>query len=321
MKTKVEHYSQQTVPGTIFSQPWWLEAVAPNSWGEVYIQKKSELLARMPYVIKKKYGKNMLIMPNLTQNLGPYLCPSKAKYTKQLSEQKQLMNELINKLPPFDYFSQNFHYSMTNWLPFYWKGFKQTTFYTYVLEDISDPNLLWKNFRKNISGDIRKAQKKKILVRDDLGIDTFLKVNECTFKRQNRKMPYSTEFVKRLDKACALHKARKIFFSVDKFDQVHSVVYIVWDENSAYYLMGGSDPTLRGGAASLTLYEAIKFASTVTKKFDFEGSMMESVERFFRAFGAKQIPYFNITKNNSYLIQLLHNTKNYFDIYKNSKYF
>lgn len=44
------------------------------------------------------------------------------------------------------------------------------------------------------------------------------------------------------------------------------------------------------------IWEAIKFASTVSKKFDLEGSMLEPVERFFRGFGTVQKPYFTISK-------------------------
>jgi hypothetical protein len=47
------------------------------------------------------------------------------------------------------------------------------------------------------------------------------------------------------------------------------------------------------------MWEAIQFASTVTSAFDFEGSMIKSVERFFRAFGAKPYPYLVISKINS----------------------
>jgi hypothetical protein len=42
----------------------------------------------------------------------------------------------------------------------------------------------------------------------------------------------------------------------------------------------------------------------VTKKFDFEGSMIEPVEKFFRAFGATQMPYFQVKKTNSRLLKL-----------------
>ena len=79
----------------------------------------------------------------------------------------------------------------------------------------------------------------------------------------------------------------------------------MWDENSAYYLMGGGDPDLRNsGAASLVLWEAIKHASTVTGKFDFEGSMNESIERFFRGFGGRQELAFNVSKTNSKLLHI-----------------
>ena len=291
---------------SLFQQPWWLDAVAPNQWNEVTVERGGEIVARLPYVIKKRKGLTILSMPQLTQTLGPWLRPSKAKYAKQLSEQKDLMTELIQKLPRFDYFFQNFHYSITNWLPFYWQGFEQTTRYTYVLENLSDSQKMWDGMLPKIRTDIKKAQNRFGLgIRTDLGVDAFLDMNELTFTRQGMKLPYSRDFVRRLDHACETHNARRVFFAQDKDSRIHAAVYTVWDENSAYYLMGGSDPDMRNsGANSLCMWEAIKFASTVTKKFDFEGSMIEPVERFFRAFGAKQIPYFHITKTNSRLLRL-----------------
>ena len=48
-----------------------------------------------------------------------------------------------------------------------------------------------------------------------------------------------------------------------------------------------------------------KYAAGVTKHFDFEGSMIEGVERSYRAFGAIQTPYFSITKTNSKAFRFL----------------
>ncbi|QIZ69365.1 GNAT family N-acetyltransferase [Oxynema aestuarii AP17] len=281
---------------SIFQQPWWLDAVAPNSWNAVEVKKNDRLIARLPYVVKQKYGLTMLTMPKLTQTLGTWLESSNAKYAKQLSQQKDLMNSLISQLPSYDYFCQNFHYSITNWLPFYWQGFTQTTRYTYVIETLNDLDTVWAGFQENIRKEIRKA-KKKVIVNTDLDIEEFLNINSLTFQRQGKKLPYSREFVRRLDTACTEHQSRKTFFAEDAQGHIHAAIYIVWDENSAYYLMGGADPKLRNsGATSLLMWEAIQFAATVTKKFDFEGSMIESVERFFRAFGARQLPYFQVTR-------------------------
>lgn len=285
----------------IFSQPWWLDAVAPNAWGEAVVERGGQLHARLPYVIQRGRGLTMLTMPPLTQTLGPWLRPYPGKYTNRLSEEKQLMTELIEQLPRFDLFQQNFHYSITNWLPFYWQGFHQTTRYTYRLPDLSDLNAIWEGFRENIRGDIRKASNRVgLTIRTDLSIDDFLALNIQTFERQGKGLPYSTSLIHRLDEACLANNVREMFIAEDEQGRHHAGVYIVWDEQSAYYLMGGGDPDLRSsGATSLCMWEAIQFAATVTRSFDFEGSMIEPVERFFRAFGACQTPYSQITKAHS----------------------
>lgn len=283
---------------SIFQESWWMDAVAPGCWGRVEVTKAGKVVASLPYILKKQFGFRFIRMPPLTQTLGPWIQSSNAKYSNQLAEQKDMMTELIDNLPPHDYFSQNFHFSITNWLPFYWKGFQQTTRYSYILTDLSDLDKIWNDTLSNIKREIRKARDRHNLkIRTDIDLDHFLDINEMAFTRQKRKVPYSRELVKSIDAACEKRNARKMFFAEDKNGIIHAAAYIVWDKNSAYYLMGGGDPALRNsGAASLAFWEAIQFAATVTKRFDFEGSMVEPIERFFRAFGGKQVPYFHITR-------------------------
>ena len=84
---------------------------------------------------------------------------------------------------------------------------------------------------------------------------------------------------------------------LDEQGRLHAAAFIVWQESSAWYLAGGGDPALRkSGAHSLILWEAIRYVSQYTDTFDFEGSMIPGVERFFREFGAIQTPFFTITK-------------------------
>ncbi|MNZ86002.1 hypothetical protein D3C78_1048120 [compost metagenome] len=95
-----------------------------------------------------------------------------------------------------------------------------------------------------------------------------------------------------------------MFIAEDDQGRRHAGVYLIWDENSAYYLMGGGDPELRNsGATSLCMWEAIRFSATVTRRFDFEGSMLEPVEHFFRAFGAIQQPFSCASKTPSRLLR------------------
>jgi hypothetical protein len=270
------------------------------------VEVGDQVVASLPYVMRSKFRFILLGQPPLTQSLGPWLRETGAKQANRLGRQKDLLRQLIAALPPYDHYSQNWHHSQTNWLPFYWAGFKQTTRYTYLLPDLSDEKKIWSGLRENIKTDIRKAQSRfGLRVRTDVGIEDFMKLNVQTFVRQGIDAPDSPELIRRLDGACARREVRRIFIAEDSEGRQHAGVYIVWDANSAYYLMGGGNPELRSsGATSLCMWEAIKFASTVTRSFDFEGSMIEPVERFFRAFGAEQVPYFSLSHTPSRLFRM-----------------
>ena len=163
-----------------------------------------------------------------------------------------------------------------------------------------DLDLVWDGFNPTTRNKIRKAERLNLKVRTDVSINDFMDLNDLVFDRQGLLVPYSRSFVYRLDQSCVLHNARQIFICEDADGQKHAGIYVVWDEQSAYCLMIGGDPNLRtSGATSLCMWEAIKFAAQTTKCFDFEGSMIQPVEQFFRGFGAIQTPYSSIMKTPS----------------------
>lgn len=303
---------EKTVP--LFSRDWWLDmAAGEDNWDVAIVAKGDEIFASMPYVKKQRYGFTTLVQPPLTPNLGPWLRDSEVKTARKLGQQKELLSQLIKNLPPFDHYSQCWDHRQSNWLPFFWHHFKQTTLYTYVLPDLSSEEALWAGLQENVRREIRKAAERfRLRVRTDLGVDDFLNLNHMVFLRQGMKLPYTDAFVRNLDRVCADRKARKIFIAEDEQGRRHASVYLVWDDGSAYYLMGGGDPALRNsGAASLCMWEAVKYASTVAGSFDFEGSMLESVERFFRGFGAVQMPYFSVWKTPSAMLRLYKMARQY----------
>lgn len=298
--------SESTVP--IFSQPWWLDITAgPSGWDVALVEKGGRVVGSMPFATRKRFGFCVSTQPQLTQCLGPWLRGSDAKMAKRLAAEKDVMYALIDQLPSFAYFSQNWHRSLTNWLPFYWRGFRQTTKYTYVLPDLRDEETLWAGLDQSIRTDIRKATGRfGLRVRDDLDIDDFLPLNNMVFSRQGKQAPYSDDLLRRLDAACKARDRRMILIAEDDQGRRHAGVYVVWDSTSAYYLMGGGDPALRGsGATSLCLWNAITRASGLTNTFDFEGSMMEPIERFVRSFGAEQVPYINVRRTGSRMWQTI----------------
>lgn len=288
-----------------FQTSWWLEAVVPGQWGEVTLESKGTLVARWPYYRLKKWGYTFLVMPRLTPVLGPWLHPLGGKYTSRISQERKLMNELLEKLPPFDMLWQNLHYSITDWLPFYWQGFRQTTKYTYVIEDLSDLEAVWNGMKKSTREVIRKAEKSGLQVIESDDLEAFLHLNELTFARQNLPLPYSKELVRRIDAACKLRSARKIFLTIDSRGRIHAGRYVVYNKQAACALMDGSDPELRqSGGLPLAVWESIKFASTTSKVYDFDGSMKKNLELAIRGFGGVQKPFHQILKCNSNLLQV-----------------
>jgi len=281
----------------LFLQPWWLEAVAPGRWDYVVVRRGEGIAAAMPYVFKERLGWKMIEGPLKTPYLGPWLRKSTAKYANRLGEEKELLTELIDGLPSCIVFRQSFHPGITNWLPFYWKGFSQTTKYTYRFEDVSDLEAVWKETRENVRTDIKKARK-TLTVEESEDFQIVLDLHKLTCERQGFRFGHTDDEMHALHRECLAHACCKILVAKDGTGRPHSAGYFLWDATTVYYYTSGADPELRNsGAGSLVIWSGIELASTLKKSFDFEGSMEEPIERVFRAFGARQVPYFSVVRS------------------------
>ena len=294
--------TQNSIP--IFSQDWWLDIVCGNDkWDVLLIEDKGHIKAAFPIYIPCQ---GIISMPPMTQTMGPWFAPNSedTKHTKALGKQQVLSKKLIGLLPPHSIFLQNFSHMITDWLPFYWAGYQQTTRYTYRLSEIKQKEKLWNNITSNIHRNIIKAKEKhRITVKKGISIEAFLRVQEQTFERQQITNKTDIKILTRLIQACRERNQGDLWGGYDEKGQLHAAVFIVWQDNTAWYLAGGGNPTLRNsGAHSLILWECICYVSQFTDTFDFEGSMIPGIERFFREFGAIQTPYFTITKGNLSLI-------------------
>ena len=232
----------------LFSKDWWLDACCgEDGWSVSTVERDDKIIASLPYCIQGKENNLTLTSPKLTKFLGPWLMKSEAKYAKRISKEKNLMTKLIAGLQDFKHYRQNWHHSITNWLPFYWKGFSQTTKYTYLLKNLNNHDLLWENTLEKVKTEIRKAKSRKNLrISFDLSVDEFLEINNMSFAKQNVCQPYSDEYFRRLDKACSIHKCKQIISAIDENGVCHSTIYIVWDDQTAYYLCGGNNSEYRG---------------------------------------------------------------------------
>jgi len=269
----------------LYQNAWWLDAVCGNNWDAVFMDDNKAALA---YPIKKKYSLKLIQMPMLTLGLGAL--PIKKT------------EELLTKIPPFDLLDL---YFLPGVKADSLKGFKQNTRYSYHLQDISNTEKVFANFSSSTRQQIRKAEK-TVKVIESTSVETLYKMISNTFKRQDKKTPYTLAYVKSIHEACSKNKCGKILVAKDTEGNIHGSCFLAWDKQTAYYVMGGSDPKFKSSAAySLIIWEAIKEASKHSKEFDFCGSSIPSIAKFFSGFGGEQVPSLHLKKVNSKALKLV----------------
>lgn len=276
---------------SLFEQPWWLDAVAPNQWHEITLTDKEEIIARWVYTTCK----GQISMPPFTQTLGFWISDTVMQQEHQFHKQKEIITQLINHLPAVNIktaLDPANHY----FLPFLWNRFTIRPYITYRIHNLNDLDNVYHNFSKVAQKNIRSASHKvTIQAIDDISLLYRLLVK--TFALQKRACPFSETCLKRLYEAAKMHQAAKLLFAIDEAQNVHSGVLYVYDERTCYYLVSGTDPQFRSvGSNSLLIWEGIQWAAKNSKVFDFEGSVIEGIENFVRQFGGFPTVYYEVRR-------------------------
>lgn len=284
----------------LFSQYYWMDAVCGHdNWDVIVIEEKGNILGTLAYYLNDSEEYNEIRKAPLTQNNGIiYYYPEGIKYDRKLSFEYKVADAVIDKLEELNIkrFRQYFHHSFTNWLPFYWRGYSQSTRYTYVIEDTSNLDEIYDRFNGNARKHLRKS-KEIVTVKKGMSSKDFYELNKQTYERQGIDIPYSFELFNRLYENLVENKSIEILYAIDESENIHSAALFACDATSVYYLMSGSSEEFRDSQSlTLLIYEGIKLANRLGKSFDFEGSMKKNIERFFRQFGAEQKLYFDISK-------------------------
>lgn len=280
----------------LFFRPAWLDAVAGAGEWDAWIVADGAGTIRgvWPYVREQRWGIPLIRQPRLTPFLGPWLFyPTEQTLAQRQEWERKTLQELIRQLPTAPWYIQSkAHYQLTNWQPFHWAGFRQTTFYSYVLPDISDPQALWANIASTTRNDIRGAQAVLSVTADAPdALTVFSRLTRLTFLRKKQTPPYDEAFLTRAVEAARLSGGALLLTALDDEQRPHAAALLVWDHASAYLLGLASDPKIRHrGALALLIWEGIQRCAAHVPVFDFEGSMLPGPARTFASFGGQPQP-------------------------------
>ena len=170
----------------VFLQPWYLDAVCQDGdWAAAVVVEGDRPVAVLPYFVKQKRGFRYTTQPLFTKYLGPYLAEDK----RHLVGEFRYYRLLLEQLPALAGYTWEASPQLTNWLPFYYAGYRQTSRYTYCL-DLAAAAPIERGFNRNIRRNIRSGAS-LLTVRHDLGLAEFWRLNQLSFSRQGIAPPYT----------------------------------------------------------------------------------------------------------------------------------
>ncbi len=275
---------------SVFCMSWWLKA-ACDEVRVLGLFDSGRLIAGIPLHYVRRMGLRVCCMPALTQTLGVVIAVLPGKLVTIESREREILDLFAERLARERIFVQAFHPTSQNWLPFYWRGFTQTTHYTYVLDDLQSIDRIWDGLARERRTDIRRGRKLGLRVKE-CGPEAVFQASGQTFERKGKKTPYRLDYLCRLYEAARSKNAGVCMAAEDANGRVHAAAFFVWDSKRGYNLAGGHDPSLSTSpGASLLMWALIEYAAARTAVFDFEGSMAKEIERSFRSFGARRVAY------------------------------
>ena len=151
------------------------------------------------------------------------------------------------------------------------------------------------NFSKNTARNISKAKASNLSLVSNISIEQHIDIFYTNFLKFGISQKDLVVYA-RLCGVLITNNAGKIYAVFDEFNNLVASSLIAIDAQRVYYLNGAANQKGRGiGASHWMLSEIMK--NYFGKTFDFEGSNIEGVARFYVGFGANKTSYSTIKIN------------------------
>lgn len=289
--------SSERIP--LFHQPWWLDLTSPNSsWSAITATADGVVVGYLVFRPKLLLGFRAVIQPEEGFFAGPFFPQSEGGSNLKPEDQRRIIEGFAAALENYTIYRQYWHHSVRDWSPFYWRGYRQTTRYTYQLNNTPDLEATFAAFSGNIRRLIRKAQGSAETRWDDsVPVNEYLELNRVTYSRQGERYPHNDKILQPLFAAGLRKNLVKILGVRNRDGQLVAANVYGIDALCVYYLQGAStDWGRRSGAVALCFWEGVRLSASSGLPFDFEGSMLRGVEKYVRTYGAEQVEYYAVSR-------------------------
>jgi hypothetical protein len=193
---------------------------------------------------------------------------------------------MFNLVFPIDHFDAQ---------PYLWKDCEASLKYTYQLDLSQSVDSIIGNYSSERRKNITKAKKDGLSCQVSYNFPLLYEMTHKTLS--TKKADSNTEIVKSIFFDYATDK--NAFGCITyRNNQPSAMVFCLIDNSAVHYLFGYTDnENSHEGASALAMQTAIEHSKKLgVPLFDFCGSMLPSVERYFRGFGAQLVPMMQIVR-------------------------
>ena len=283
--------------GTIFNSLAWINIFNHKARAYGIYDKGNNLIGGFSIYVEKKYGLSVYRDTPFSQSSGPFLNLNAQNPVILMTHWKNAAAAMADFFDDLSYavISWSFNIGISDMQPFIWKKFKVVPSYTYLLDLANSEKDLLMRMSNERRKNINKGTKDGLIVKQTMDYESIRTLVMKTFSRQNEKLNLD-----HLNKILfEFAKSNNSFaYTTYNNDNPLACSFCLYDDYKAYYLLGGYDHELKHhGAGTMAMWAAIKHAKALgLKYFDFEGSKISHIERYFRGFGGQLTPYYQIIK-------------------------
>ncbi|MGI9192079.1 MAG: GNAT family N-acetyltransferase [Chitinophagaceae bacterium] len=286
----------------LFQQQALWQLMHPDVREIVFQEGDSEL--RFFYTHTQQMGLGFLRNPPLI----PYVVPTWKNKPNNPQAIARIWKGALAQLPAVDVAEWHWHSScgVLNV-----EGFETVQHHTRLL--YLQEGDLWRGLKPAVQRQIKKG-KRALEIQVGKQTQNVFNMHVASLKRQQKKPLYTAEQLNTFITHCYECQQGTCYTAI-KNKEVVAAIAVVWDENTTYYMAGGStDLGQAHGAMSYLLWQAIQDAQQRgCQYFDFEGSRHEGIDHFFAGFGAEKVNYTVFYKQGNWWYRLLRSIKRWFN--------
>ncbi|MCZ2223803.1 MAG: hypothetical protein LC122_09265 [Chitinophagales bacterium] len=262
--------------GLIYAYCFYLNAMC-KKWFGVVINDYETIF---PIPVKQKLGIQYAYTPAFTQQLG------------FIGNEKNITKEVIKAIQNFiKYGSFNINFSNENFA----KQYEVKSMNNFIIHLNQSYNFIQNNFKKTIAYSLSKASKQGFQYVEDDNIKTAITLYK-EYNKNNLQHVTTTDYNSFQKLLSFLQSQQNIIIRkvINKENELMSIALLMKDNKRYYNILNTTSEAGRKTESNYFLYNnLLQELANQNMIFDFEGSDLVGVKKFYEKFGAVNQPYFH----------------------------